>query len=71
MLATADRLWRTVQSMVRVTVGRGAADLPAPAAQALLRVAHAGLDVPALRATMDATAAAVRDAFIRHIGPPA
>ena len=71
MLAAADRLWRTVQSMVRITVGRGAADLPAPAAQALLRVAHAGLDVPALRATMDATAAAARDAFVRHIGPPA
>ena len=32
MLAAADRLWRTVQSMVRITVGRGATDLPAPAA---------------------------------------
>ena len=70
MLVAAGRLWRTVQSMVRITVGRGAAELPAPAAQALLRVAGAGVDVPALRATMDATAAQVRAAFIRHVGVP-
>ena len=70
MLTAADRLWRTVQSMVRITVGRGAADLPPPAAEALLRVAGAGLDLAALRATMDATAAQVRGAFIRHIGVP-
>ena len=70
MLIAANRLWRTVQSMVRITIGRGGAELPAPAAQALLRVAGAGLDLPALHASMDATAAQVRDAFIRHIGVP-
>ncbi|HEY0207209.1 MAG TPA: glutamine-synthetase adenylyltransferase, partial [Acetobacteraceae bacterium] len=70
MLTEAGRLWRTVQSMVRITVGRGGADLPPPAAEALLRVAGGGLDLPALRATMDATAAQVRSAFIRHIGVP-
>ncbi len=70
MLTEADRLWRTVQSMVRITVGRGAADLPPPAAEALLHVTGGGLDLPTLRATMDATAAQVRAAFIRHIGVP-
>jgi glutamate-ammonia-ligase adenylyltransferase len=70
MLTAADRLWRTVQSMVRITAGRGAVELPGPAAEALLRVAHAGLDLTALRATMDATAAQVRGAFVRHIGVP-
>ncbi len=68
MLTAADRLWRTVQSMVRITAGRGAAELPPPAAEALLRVAGAGLDLPALRATMDRTAAHVRAAFISRIG---
>jgi len=70
MLIAANRLWRTVQSMVRITIGRGGAELPGPAAQALLRVAGVGLDLPALRASMDATALQVRDAFIRHIGVP-
>jgi len=70
MLTAADRLWRTVQSMVRITAGRGAVELPGPAAEALLRVAGAGLDLPALRATMDTTAAQVRSAFVRHIGVP-
>ncbi len=67
-LIAADRLWRTIQSMVRITVGRGATDLPAPALEALLRVAGAGLDAPALRATMAARAAQVRAAFIHHVG---
>jgi len=70
MLIAADRLWRTVQSMVRITVGRGATELPAPAVQALLRVCNAGVDLAALRATLDRTAAEVRAAFIRHIGVP-
>ena len=68
MLVRADRLWRTVQSMVRITVGRGVVDLPATAAEALVRVADAGVDLPALRATMEATAAQVRAAFVQHIG---
>ncbi len=68
MLIRADRLWRTVQSMVRITVGRGAAELPPQAAEALLRVAGAGLDLDALRATLEATAAEVRAAFLTLVG---
>ncbi len=68
LLIGADRLWRTVQSMVRITVGRGVHELPRPAAEALVRVADAGHDLAALRATMDHTAAGVRAAFIRHVG---
>ncbi len=72
MLIEADRLWRTVQSMVRITVGRGPAELPAAAAEALLRVAGApGLALPELRATLDRTAQDVRAAFITFIGDPA
>ncbi len=71
MLIEADRLWRTVQSMVRITVGRGATDLPAAAAEALLRVAGApGVALPELRATLDRTAQDVRAAFISLIGSP-
>ena len=74
MLIQADRLWRTVQSMVRITVGRGPADLPAPAAEALLRVAGAGgspgFALPELCATLDRTAQEVREAFITLIGVP-
>lgn len=80
MLIQADRLWRTVQSMVRITVGRGLTDLPAPAEEALLRVVRiltnqagtnqAGLDLPQLRATLDHTAQQVRDAFTTLIGKP-
>ena len=72
MLIEADRMWRTVQSMVRITVGRGPAELPAAAAEALLRVAGApGLALPELRATLDQTAKDVRAAFINLIGDPA
>ncbi len=75
MLIRADRLWRTVQSMVRITVGRGPADLPAPAAEALLRAVcretgAPGLALPELRATLDSTARDVREAFITLIGNP-
>ena len=67
-LIAADRLWRTVQSMNRITVGRGAAELPPPAAAALVRVAGAGHDLRELRAAMAHTAAEVRATFIRHVG---
>jgi len=75
MLIRADRLWRVVQSMVRITVGRGAHDLPPTAAEALLRVAGQQLGapdatLPQMRATLDATAEDVRTAFITLIGVP-
>ncbi|HUZ65299.1 MAG TPA: bifunctional [glutamine synthetase] adenylyltransferase/[glutamine synthetase]-adenylyl-L-tyrosine phosphorylase [Acetobacteraceae bacterium] len=72
LLLRAERLWRTVLSMLRLTLGTKPAreaDLPEAAARALLR-ATAEVDVPALRATMEALAEAVRDAFRRHIGDP-
>jgi len=75
MLIQADRLWRTVQSMVRITVGRGATELPALAAQALLRVVgqqlgEAELTLLELRASLDSTAQDVRNAFVTLIGVP-
>ncbi len=75
MLIRADRLWRTVQSMVRITVGRGTDDLPPAAEEALLRVTGPqlgtpGLTLPQLRAALDAAAQDVRTAFITLVGVP-
>ena len=78
-LVRADLLWRSVQGMLRITVGRAPPlGLPEASARALLRavagvVAPAPLDLPpldvtALRATLEATAAAVRAIFVRLIG---
>jgi glutamate-ammonia-ligase adenylyltransferase len=73
LLIRADRVWRTVQGMLRITIGRTApAELPEATARPLLRAAaEAGapaVDLPALRASLDALAAEVRAAFIRHVG---
>lgn len=72
VLIRADLIWRTVQSMVRITVGRGAETLPAPAMDALLRAAGraAGrdLDAAALDATLGDTARQVRAIFTTRIG---
>jgi glutamate-ammonia-ligase adenylyltransferase len=68
MLVHADRLWRTVQSMLRILVGRATNDLPPSAAQPLLRAMDSQLDVAGLRATLDATAAEVRAAFLSLVG---
>jgi glutamate-ammonia-ligase adenylyltransferase len=71
-LIHADRLWRTVQSMRRITVGRGVVELPKPAAAALLeavgRLIGATLDLPGLDATLDDTARQVRAIFNHRIG---
>ena len=73
-LARADLLWRTVQSMLRITVGRGAAVLPAAAAEALLRAVGRmegvgpGLGLAALDATLDDAARTVRAIFDQRIG---
>jgi glutamate-ammonia-ligase adenylyltransferase len=76
-LILADRLWRGVQGTLRIAIGpRPVVDLPDPAAQALLSalrpiIAAPGLlDLKALHATMDSTAAQVRELFISHIGVP-
>ena len=67
-LVRADRLWRTIQSMLRILVGRTTDALPEAAAAALLRAIDPALDLPALRARMDATAADVRAAFQSLVG---
>ena len=74
MLIRADRLWRTVQSTVRITVGRAQA-LP-PAAEELLRRAVGqqlgtpGLPLPQLRDALDTAARDVRAAFTTLVGVP-
>jgi [glutamine synthetase] adenylyltransferase / [glutamine synthetase]-adenylyl-L-tyrosine phosphorylase len=73
LLIRADRVWRTVQGMLRITVGRGAKEaLPDAFARPLLRAAtEAGApapDVPGLRAALDGLAEQVRAAFLRHVG---
>jgi [glutamine synthetase] adenylyltransferase / [glutamine synthetase]-adenylyl-L-tyrosine phosphorylase len=73
LLVRADHVWRTVQGMLRITVGRGAREeLPDASAHALLRAVAKDLDSPvdltALRGTLDALAQRVRAAFVRHVG---
>ncbi|HYZ64795.1 MAG TPA: glutamine-synthetase adenylyltransferase, partial [Acetobacteraceae bacterium] len=70
MLMRADRLWRTVQSMLRILLGRGTAELPASAMEHLLRAIDPDLDLPGLRASFESTAAEVRAAFIAYVGEP-
>ena len=71
-LMQADRLWRTVQSILRITVGRATDAVPAAAMDALLRatgaVVGAGLDAAGLDATLERTAREVRAIFITRIG---
>ncbi|MCW3476495.1 bifunctional [glutamine synthetase] adenylyltransferase/[glutamine synthetase]-adenylyl-L-tyrosine phosphorylase [Limobrevibacterium gyesilva] len=73
LLTRADRLWRTVQGLLRITYGRAPAEkLSDAAAAALLRAAQAAgadaVDLPGLHATLDAVARDVRATFIRHVG---
>ena len=73
LLIRADRVWRTVQGMLRITVGRAARDaLPEASLRPLLRAVNAaGLeatDAAALRAGLDALAGSVRQAFNRLVG---
>jgi [glutamine synthetase] adenylyltransferase / [glutamine synthetase]-adenylyl-L-tyrosine phosphorylase len=73
LLIRADHVWRTVQGMLRITIGRTApADLPEATASQLLRAAAeagaAAVDLRALRASLDVLADEVRAAFVRHVG---
>jgi glutamate-ammonia-ligase adenylyltransferase len=69
MLIRADHVWRTVQGMLRITVGRGAAEaLPDATAHALLRAVGQAVDLDALRATLEDLARQVRAAFVRYVG---
>lgn len=70
-LIAADHLWRTIQGMLRLTVVMPREpELPAAAAQALLRAAGIA-DMATLRDLSARTADAVRALFIKHIGAPA
>ena len=75
LLIKADHVWRTVQGMLRITVGRSAReDLPDASARALIgAVAEAmdqtgPVDLAWLRCTLDDLARQVRAAFVRYIG---
>jgi glutamate-ammonia-ligase adenylyltransferase len=75
-LVRADRIWRTVQGMLRLTEGRGPPEhLSAASADTLLRAlraldpAFATVDAAGLSATLESVAAEVRASFLRHIGP--
>jgi glutamate-ammonia-ligase adenylyltransferase len=73
-LVAADRLWREITGLIRLTAGRTRdAALPAPAAAALLRTAAPLLhpppsDLDELRARMQEVAGTVRAAFERRVG---
>jgi glutamate-ammonia-ligase adenylyltransferase len=69
LLIRADHSWRTVQGMLRITVGRDAGEtLPEASARPLLRAMGAA-DLATLRAGLDVLAADVRAAFVRYVGP--
>lgn len=74
-LIAADRRFRIVQEMLRITLGPrpgaglAAGALPEPAAATLLRAAGA-LDIASLHASLNETMAGVRALFIRHLGAP-
>ncbi|MBW4022647.1 MAG: bifunctional [glutamine synthetase] adenylyltransferase/[glutamine synthetase]-adenylyl-L-tyrosine phosphorylase [Proteobacteria bacterium] len=69
-LITADHLWRTIQSLLRLTVGPTAApDLPEASGRILL-AATGEATMADLRAAIARTAGLVRAIFIRHIGDP-
>jgi len=64
-------VWRSVQGLLRITIGRVIPpDLPEPAVQALLPAVGA-VDLADLHATLDALAQQVRSLFTRLVGAPA
>ena len=76
-LIAAERLWRTVSGLLRLTVGRWReAPLPDAVAAALLNACRllepggAPVDLPALQAQMAERARAVRAIFERRLGRP-
>lgn len=69
LLTEADRLWRTVQGMLRIAVGPRAPDVLPPAAmEAVLLAAAPGCDAAAFRARLDDVAAQVRAVFNHRLG---
>jgi glutamate-ammonia-ligase adenylyltransferase len=75
LLIEAERLWRTIQGMLRITVGQvKSAELPAASAAPLLHAAaEAGVqavDTDALLHKSDLIAKQVRTLFERYVGKP-
>ncbi|WP_043831346.1 bifunctional [glutamine synthetase] adenylyltransferase/[glutamine synthetase]-adenylyl-L-tyrosine phosphorylase [Muricoccus aerilatus] len=74
-LIRAERFWRGLQSLLRLTVGSVRTEaLPPASAHALLRALAPAcetppVDLPALRGQMRDVAATVRSAFERRLGP--
>lgn len=72
LLIRADHVWRTIQGMLRITVGRiGGAEVPAASADLLRAVTTAGVpavDIAELLPKLDALAGEVRTLFARHVG---
>ncbi len=73
LLIHADQVWRTVQGLLRILVGRAVGpSLPEASARPLLEAAAAlgltAVDVEGLRANLDDLAHQTRAAFVRHIG---
>jgi glutamate-ammonia-ligase adenylyltransferase len=69
LLISADRQWRTVQSILRITLGRAIPSaLPAPVVEKLAHVLDAGPDEAALRGQLSHLADQVRAVFLRLIG---
>jgi glutamate-ammonia-ligase adenylyltransferase len=68
MLSRADHAWRTVQGMLRITVGRHVDEmLPEASERALLR-ATGMADPVSLRKEMETLSREVRAAFVKYIG---
>ena len=75
LLIDAERLWRTIQGMLRMTVGRvAAAALPLASALPLLRAAAkagvSGVDTDDLLRKSEEIAQQVRTMFERYVGKP-
>ncbi|MBP0493228.1 bifunctional [glutamine synthetase] adenylyltransferase/[glutamine synthetase]-adenylyl-L-tyrosine phosphorylase [Roseomonas indoligenes] len=78
-LIRADHFWRSILSLLRLTVGRPRGEeLPAAAVPVLIhglapacggREGGPPVDLPCLREQMRLTAAGVRESFERHLGP--
>jgi glutamate-ammonia-ligase adenylyltransferase len=75
LLRRADHVWRSVQGLLRIMLGRGAIQsLPEPVVQALVRAVGpelpAAVDMDGLRASLDLLAEQVRATFTRIVGAP-
>ncbi len=73
-LIEAERLWRCLLGLLRLTVGKWKGEALPPAAEEALRHGAAALlghevpDMAALRAAMERHAGAVRASFVRRVG---